>query len=69
MEFPVTGVKVTINDGQFPQRRFPDLAFQRGRGGGDFKEAYLKAETGNSRTDHEGLVETPTAFQGAVMGL
>jgi len=68
MEFPVTGVKVTINDGQFHSVDSSDMAFQAAARGA-FKEAYLKAKPVIHEPIMKVVVETPTAFQGAVMGL
>ena len=68
MEFPVTGVKITINDGQFHSVDSSDMAFQAAARGA-FKEAYLKAKPVIHEPIMKVVVETPTAFQGAVMGL
>lgn len=68
MEYPVTGVKITINDGQFHSVDSSDMAFQAAARGA-FKEAYLKAKPVIHEPIMKVVVETPTAFQGAVMGL
>ena len=68
LEFPVTGVKVVINDGASHSVDSSDMAFQAAARGA-FKEAYLRAKP----VIHEPImkvgVETPTEFQGAVRGL
>ncbi|MCK9274626.1 MAG: elongation factor G [Syntrophales bacterium] len=68
MEFPVTGIKVTINDGQFHSVDSSDMAFQAAARGA-FKEAYFKANPVIHEPIMKVVVETPTEFQGAVMGI
>ncbi len=65
--FPVTGVKVVINDGQAHSVDSSDMAFQAAARGA-FKEAYMKAKPAILEPIMKVVVETPTEFQGAVMG-
>jgi elongation factor G len=68
MEFPVTGVKVVINDGASHAVDSSDMAFQAAARGA-FKEGYLRARPIIHEPIMKVVVETPTEFQGAVMGL
>ena len=68
LEFPVTGVRVVINDGSFHSVDSSDIAFQQAARGG-FKEAYLRAKPVVHEPIMKVVVESPTEFQGAVMGL
>ena len=68
LEFPVTGVKVVINDGASHSVGSSDMAFQAAARGA-FKEAYLRAKPVIHEPIMKVVVETPTEFQGAVMGL
>ena len=68
MEFPVTGVKVVINDGASHAVDSSDMAFQAAARGA-FKEGYLRAKPVIHEPIMKVVVETPTEFQGAVMGL
>ncbi len=68
MEFPVTGVKIVINDGSSHTVDSSDNAFQAAARGA-FKEGYLKAKPVIHEPIMKVVVETPTEFQGAVMGL
>lgn len=65
--FPVTGIKITINDGQSHPVDSSDMAFQAAARGA-FKEGYLKAKPIILEPIMKVAVETPTEFQGAVMG-
>ncbi len=65
--FPITGVKVVINDGQAHSVDSSDMAFQAAARGA-FKEAYAKAKPAILEPIMKVVVETPTEFQGAVMG-
>jgi len=68
MEFPVTGVKVVINDGASHAVDSSDMAFQAAARGA-FKEGYLRAKPVIHEPIMKVVVETPTEFQGPVMGL
>ncbi len=67
MEYPVTGIKVTINDGASHSVDSSDMAFQSAAHGA-FKEAYAKAGAVILEPIMKVVVETPTEFQGNVMG-
>ncbi|WP_027358499.1 elongation factor G [Desulforegula conservatrix] len=66
-DFPVTGVRVTINDGAFHAVDSSDNAFQAA-GRGAFQEGYAKAAPAILEPIMKVVVETPTEFQGSVMG-
>ncbi|MFC1812963.1 elongation factor G [Thermodesulfobacteriota bacterium] len=68
MEFPVTGVKVVIVDGASHAVDSSDMAFQAAARGA-FREGYAKAGPVIQEPVMKVVVETPTEFQGAVMGL
>ena len=68
LEFPVTGVKVVINDGASHAVDSSDMAFQAAARGA-FKEAYLRAKPVIHERIMKVVVETPAEFQGSVMGL
>jgi elongation factor G len=68
MEFPVTGVKIVINDGASHSVDSSDMAFQAAARGA-FLEAYAKAAPVIHEPVMKVVVETPTEFQGGVMGL
>ncbi len=68
MEFPITGVRVVINDGAAHSVDSSEMAFQAAARGG-FLEAYAKAGVVIHEPVMKVVVETPTEFQGAVMGL
>lgn len=65
--FPVTGIKITINDGQSHPVDSSDMAFQAAARGA-FKEGYMKAKPIILEPIMKVAVETPSEFQGAVMG-
>jgi elongation factor G len=67
MEFPVTGVKIVINDGASHAVDSSDMAFQAAARGA-FQQGYFKAKPVIQEPIMKVVVETPTAFQGAVMG-
>jgi len=68
LEFPITGVKVVINDGASHAVDSSDMAFQAAARGA-FREAYLRAKPVIHEPIMKVVVETPPEFQGAVMGL
>jgi elongation factor G len=67
MEFPVTGVKVVIDDGASHSVDSSDMAFQAAARGA-FQQGYFKAKPVVQEPIMKVVVETPTAFQGPVMG-
>lgn len=68
LEFPITGVKVVIDDGASHAVDSSDMAFQAAARGA-FREAYLRAKPVIHEPIMKVVVETPTEFQGPVMGL
>ncbi len=68
LEFPVTGVRAVINDGAAHSVDSSEMAFQAAARGG-FLEAYAKAGVVIHEPVMKVVVETPTEFQGACMGL
>ncbi len=67
MEFPVTGVKVVINDGASHSVDSSDMAFQAAARGA-FLEGYGRAAAVIHEPIMKVAVETPTEYQGPVMG-
>jgi elongation factor G len=67
MEFPVTGIQVVVNDGASHSVDSSDMAFQAAARGA-FLEGYAKAKAVIQEPIMKVVVETPTEFQGAVMG-
>jgi elongation factor G len=67
MEFPVTGLRVVLNDGASHTVDSSDVAFQAAARGA-FLEGYLKAKPVIQEPIMKVVVESPTEFQGAVMG-
>ena len=68
MEFPVTGIKVVIDDGASHAVDSSEMAFQAAARGA-FLEGYAKAGSVIHEPIMKVAVETPTEFQGVVMGL
>ncbi|MGD9181843.1 MAG: elongation factor G [Desulfobacterales bacterium] len=66
MEFPVTGIRVVINDGASHSVDSSDMAFQAAARGA-FLQGYAKAKPVIHEPIMKVVVETPTEFQGAVM--
>jgi elongation factor G len=67
LEFPVTGVRIVLNDGAAHSVDSSDMAFQAAARGG-FLQAYNKAKAVIQEPIMKVVVETPTEFQGAAMG-
>jgi elongation factor G len=67
MELPVTGVRIVINDGASHAVDSSDMAFQAAARGA-FLEGYAKAAPVILEPIMKVVVETPTEFQGQVMG-
>ena len=67
MEFPVTGIRVEINDGAAHSVDSSEMAFQAAARGA-FQEAYNKAKPVIHEPIMKVVIETPTEFQGTVMG-
>ena len=65
--FPITGIKVVIDDGQSHPVDSSDVAFQAAARGA-FKEGYRKARPVILEPIMKVTAETPFEFQGAVMG-
>ncbi len=68
LEFPVTGIKVTIDDGGFHAVDSSEMAF-RAAARGAFLEAYGKARPVIKEPIMKVVIETPNEFQGSCMGL
>ncbi len=67
MEFPVTGIKVVIDDGASHSVDSSDMAFKAAAKGA-FREVYGRAKPVIHEPIMKVVVETPNEFQGAVMG-
>lgn len=67
MEFPVTGIKVVIDDGASHAVDSSEMAFQAAARGA-FLQAYARAAAVIQEPIMRVVVETPTEFQGMVMG-
>ncbi len=67
MEFPVTGIKIVIDDGASHSVDSSDTAFQAAARAA-FREGYAKAGSIILEPIMKVVVETPTEYQGAVMG-
>ncbi|NWH05460.1 elongation factor G [Desulfobacter latus] len=68
LEFPVTGIKVSLEDGAYHAVDSSEMAFQSAARGG-FLEAYNKAKPVIMEPIMKVVIETPNEFQGACMGL
>ncbi len=68
MEFPVTGVRVVLEDGAFHAVDSSEMAFQAAARGG-FLEGYMKAKPVIHEPIMKVVIETPNEFQGSCMGL
>jgi elongation factor G len=67
LEFPITGIKVVINDGHSHAVDSSDMAFMTAARSA-FLEAYEKASPALLEPIMKVVVEAPTEFQGNVMG-
>jgi elongation factor G len=67
MEFPVTGIKVVIDDGASHTVDSSDMAFQAAARGA-FRQAYPGAKPVILEPIMKVSVESPSQFQGTVMG-
>ena len=68
MGFPVTGIKIVINDGASHSVDSSEMAFQAAARGA-FLEGYARAGAVIHEPIMKVVVETPAEFQGSVMGL
>jgi elongation factor G len=68
LEFPVTGIRVTIDDGAYHAVDSSEMAFQAAARGA-FLEAYGKARPVIKEPIMKVVIETPNEFQGSCMGL
>ena len=66
MEFPVTGIRVVIDDGASHSVDSSDMAFKAAARGA-FRQGYAKAKPVILEPIMKVVVETPTDFQGSVM--
>ncbi len=67
LEFPVTGIRVVLNDGASHSVDSSEMAFQAAARGG-FLQAYPKAKPVIQEPIMKVVVETPTEYQGPAMG-
>jgi len=67
MEYPVTGIRIVIDDGAAHSVDSSEMAFQAAARGA-FRDAYTKAAPVIHEPIMKVAVEAPTEFQGAVMG-
>lgn len=65
--YPIVGVRVVLNDGAYHPVDSSDIAFQQAAIGA-FRSAYEKAQPILLEPIMRVVVETPTEFQGAVLG-
>lgn len=68
LEFPVTGIKVTLDDGAYHAVDSSEMAFKSAARGA-FLSAYVKAKPVMKEPIMKVVIETPNEFQGACMGL
>jgi elongation factor G len=67
LEYPVNGIRVVVNDGASHSVDSSDMAFQSAARGA-FRQAYARAKPVVLEPVMKVVVETPTEFQGSVMG-
>ncbi|MCJ8331857.1 MAG: elongation factor G [Lentisphaeria bacterium] len=65
--FPIVGIKMTLKDGAFHNVDSSDMAFQLAAIGA-FREAYMQASPAIMEPIMKVEIETPTEFQGTVVG-
>ena len=65
--FPVVGIKILLEDGSYHAVDSSDMAFQQAARGA-FREAYAKAQPSVLEPVMKVEIQTPTEFQGTVMG-
>ncbi len=68
LEFPVTGLRIIIDDGAFHAVDSSEMAFKAAARGA-FREGYSKAKPVIKEPIMKVVIETPNEFQGACMGL
>ena len=68
LEFPITGIRVVINDGAYHAVDSSDMAFQAAARGA-FRDACLRARPVVHEPIMKVVIESPTEFQGSVMAL
>ncbi|MCF8045656.1 MAG: elongation factor G [Desulfarculaceae bacterium] len=68
MQFPVTGIRITIDDGAYHAVDSSEMAFTAAARGA-FLEAYAKAKPVIKEPIMKVVIETPNEFQGSCMGL
>jgi elongation factor G len=68
LAFPVTGIKIVLNDGQSHAVDSSDMAFQAAARGA-FLDGYARANPVIQEPVMKVVVESPTEFQGAVIAL
>ena len=68
LEFPITGVKVVINDGASHAVDSSDLAFQTAARAA-FRDVFQRAKPVIQEPIMKVVVETPSEYQGSIMGL
>ncbi len=68
LEFPVTGLRIIIDDGAFHAVDSSEMAFKAAARGA-FLEGYSKAKPVIKEPIMKVVIETPNEFQGACMGL
>ncbi len=67
LDFPIVGVRCTINDGQYHPVDSSDMAFQTAAREG-FKEAFMRAKPQILEPIMKVEIDTPAEFQGNVFG-
>ena len=65
--FPITGIKITINDGSYHPVDSSDVAFRQAAKGA-FRQAYARANPQILEPIMKVVVEGPGEFQGSIIG-